>query len=87
MGKVELEGGTVLSDSVIKACNKLLIRMEEVDYSQIWKIGNKLGLLNVEDKEGDVRKFQDWDSRDARNGGGVEYGVVEESQKVFDADN
>lgn len=49
--KVVIEGGIILLDNDIKACNKLLIRMEEVDPKKLWKIGNSLGVFEEEISE------------------------------------
>lgn len=70
IGKVVLDGGTFPSDREIRERNELLIRMEEFDSNEIWKIGNSLGFLGTEEKDGLIDQFKEWDSRDERGEAG-----------------
>lgn len=87
IGKVVLEGGIFPSNSEIRACNRLLVRMEEVDAAHTWKQSFKMGLLSGENKEKDTQRLSEWDNRDAGVGGEETNCVVKEKQTVINADN
>lgn len=42
---VLLEGGTIPTDSEIRACNRLFLRKEEGNAEEIWNIGSSLGFF------------------------------------------
>lgn len=64
IGKVILEGGTMLEDAEIVACNQLLFWSQEAEARKLWSIGNELGVLDMENRERVISQFEIWENRD-----------------------
>lgn len=64
LGRVELDGGSIISDKEIRDCNRLLLRSREDEAEELWALGNSMGLLEIETREEALVQFENWKKRD-----------------------
>lgn len=78
--------GATISDSNIRAVNRLLRRSPEEIANVMWNMGKEMGLSNEAVKEKVLENFANWESRDGGNKVGVQIIVSKEMSNGFNAD-